>query len=114
MRQHVLRVALAMHTQHTHTQTGFQAILRSKSLKKPFACATWELPVVNSIDPRLVLGGLLFGSGWGITGACPGPAIVALVAKPVPQIVAYCVSMLVGMWVQPVVAPDAAPKPATC
>jgi hypothetical protein len=92
---------------------GFQAILRSKSLKKPFACARWDLPLVNSIDPRLVLGGVLFGVGWGLTGVCPGPGLVALVAKPGPQLAAYCAAMLAGMWIQPVVAPNAAPKLAT-
>jgi uncharacterized protein len=37
-----------------------------------------ELPVSTVIDRRLVLGGVLFGIGWGIGGFCPGPALVAM------------------------------------
>ena len=29
------------------------------------------------IDANTVLGGLLFGAGWGLGGLCPGPAIVS-------------------------------------
>jgi uncharacterized membrane protein YedE/YeeE len=32
------------------------------------------------ITPELVVGGLLFGSGWGLGGVCPGPAIVDFVS----------------------------------
>lgn len=92
---------------------GFQAILRGKAIPKPYAAPRFELPLVNSIDPRLLLGGVLFGVGWGLTGMCPGPAIVAAVAKPVPQVLAYVGGMLGGMWLQGLVAPGAAPKPAT-
>lgn len=30
------------------------------------------------IDARLVTGSAIFGIGWGLTGYCPGPAIVSL------------------------------------
>lgn len=32
----------------------------------------------NGIDRSLILGSALFGIGWGISGICPGPAIVNL------------------------------------
>jgi uncharacterized protein len=32
----------------------------------------------SNIDARLMLGSAIFGVGWGISGYCPGPAIVAL------------------------------------
>jgi len=35
---------------------------------------------VGPIDRRIVLGSLIFGVGWGISGFCPGPAIANLVA----------------------------------
>lgn len=30
------------------------------------------------VDRNLVLGSLLFGAGWGISGLCPGPAVASL------------------------------------
>lgn len=35
-----------------------------------------QLPTATRIDKRLVLGSSLFGTGWGLAGICPGPAIV--------------------------------------
>ena len=35
-----------------------------------------DLPKSKVVDFRLVLGGILFGVGWGIAGYCPGPGIV--------------------------------------
>jgi uncharacterized membrane protein YedE/YeeE len=32
----------------------------------------------GAVDARLVTGAALFGVGWGLSGFCPGPAIVAL------------------------------------
>lgn len=37
-----------------------------------------EIPSSTVIDGRLMVGGLLFGIGWGIGGFCPGPALVAM------------------------------------
>jgi uncharacterized membrane protein YedE/YeeE len=36
------------------------------------------LPSGSIIDGRLILGAALFGIGWGLSGFCPGPAIVSL------------------------------------
>ena len=33
---------------------------------------------LKTIDFRLVVGSALFGIGWGLSGFCPGPAIVSL------------------------------------
>jgi len=51
-----------------------------KTLSKPMALtqvegATFRIPTSTTIDTNLVLGGVCFGLGWGITGLCPGPAI---------------------------------------
>ena len=56
-----------------------------------------EIPTLREIDRRLVVGGVLFGAGWGIGGFCPGPAIVAL-GSGMPAAAVFVVAMLVGMW----------------
>ena len=60
--------------------------------------AEMRLPTERPIDRRLVLGGLLFGVGWGLAGFCPGPALVALGAGE-PKAGIFVVAMLVGMGV---------------
>jgi hypothetical protein len=46
---------------------------------------------------RYVVGGTLFGLGWALTGACPGP-LVALVGAGVPVMLVAIVSALAGTW----------------
>jgi uncharacterized membrane protein YedE/YeeE len=47
---------------------------------------------------RYVVGGLLFGVGWGLTGACPGP-LFALVGSGVGVMAVVLLSALAGAWV---------------
>ena len=42
------------------------------------ACATTQ----GRVDGQLLLGAALFGTGWGATGACPGPLVVIVGAAP--------------------------------
>jgi len=46
---------------------------------------------------RYVAGGAIFGLGWALTGACPGP-LVALVGAGVPAMLVAIVSALGGTW----------------
>lgn len=45
-----------------------------------------------------VYGGLLFGLGWAITGACPGP-LFALIGSGATVIVVTLISAIAGTWV---------------
>ena len=38
----------------------------------------FHLPWRTAIDSRLLIGSALFGVGWGLSGFCPGPALVAV------------------------------------
>jgi uncharacterized protein len=55
-----------------------------------------EIPSNHVIDRRLVLGGVLFGIGWGIGGFCPGPALVAL-GSGLGSAAVFVAAMLAGM-----------------
>jgi len=46
---------------------------------------------------RYIIGGAIFGVGWALTGACPGP-LVALVGSGVPVMIVAVVSALAGTW----------------
>ena len=48
------------------------------------------------MDARLVGGSALFGIGWGLTGYCPGPALVAT-GVGLEQAVAFVLAMGAGM-----------------
>lgn len=55
-----------------------------------------NLPTSRKIDLRLVVGSVLFGIGWGVTGICPGPGLVLLGAG-IPEGIVYVASLLAGM-----------------
>lgn len=55
-----------------------------------------HLPTRKDIDARLVIGSALFGVGWGLSGYCPGPALVSLSSLTVPALT-FGLAMLVGM-----------------
>ena len=38
-------------------------------------------PAQDAIDKRLVVGAAIFGVGWGLSGYCPGPALVSVGAS---------------------------------
>ena len=35
-----------------------------------------SIPTNNTVDIKLILGASLFGIGWGLSGLCPGPAMI--------------------------------------
>lgn len=55
-----------------------------------------EIPTSTVVDRRLLLGGALFGVGWGIGGFCPGPALVALGSGSGSALL-FVAALLVGM-----------------
>ena len=55
-----------------------------------------QIPSNTALDARLIGGSLLFGIGWGLSGVCPGPALVNLGFLSAPAAV-FVVAMLAGM-----------------
>ncbi|HLU77302.1 MAG TPA: YeeE/YedE family protein [Burkholderiales bacterium] len=64
--------------------------------KKTLLGGTMEWPTARHIDRRLVLGSLAFGIGWGLSGFCPGPALIATAAGHSKALV-FTVFMVIGM-----------------
>jgi len=57
------------------TFAGYCLVL---SQPKPLFAERFRLPAAEDIDAPLLGGAALFGIGWGLSGFCPGPAIVSL------------------------------------
>jgi uncharacterized membrane protein YedE/YeeE len=45
--------------------------------RDPWFDIQFHIPARNDVDIQLVLGSALFGVGWGLSGFCPGPALVS-------------------------------------
>lgn len=75
---------------------GVFAFALAKKRTTTFLGDALHLPASRDIDKRLIAGSLLFGTGWGLAGFCPGPAIVSLGAGQ-PKAVVFVLAMLAGM-----------------
>ncbi|MDO9192388.1 MAG: YeeE/YedE family protein, partial [Undibacterium sp.] len=78
------------------TAIVFRWILRRK---KPLFSDQFFLPLAKNIDGKLIVGALIFGIGWGISGYCPGPAIASL-ASPNWETWIFLPAMLAGILLQ--------------
>lgn len=75
------------------TVVAFRFVLRQK---RPLLDEGFSIPTKNDVDGRLLGGATLFGVGWGLSGFCPGPAVVALTTG-LPAVFAFFAAMLAGM-----------------
>jgi len=66
---------------------------------RPLLDADFRLPARRAIDTPLVLGAAIFGIGWGLSGYCPGPALVA-VAGAVNTGLVFLPAMIAGALLQ--------------
>ncbi|MBE9030286.1 YeeE/YedE family protein [filamentous cyanobacterium LEGE 11480] len=82
------------------TVIAFRFVLRRS---QPIFANEFRLPTRRDIDRPLILGAVIFGIGWGISGYCPGPGITALVLgvwNPVLFLGAFIVGSLAHRWYQ--------------
>ena len=61
----------------------------------PLLASTFSLPGKQLSDRRLVGGAVLFGIGWGLSGYCPGPALVSSLCGYESTAV-FCLAMFAG------------------
>ena len=64
----------------------------------PVFTDSFQLPVSTIIDRRLILGAVLFGLGWGLSGYCPGPGLVNALINPNEAMV-FIPALLIGAWI---------------
>ena len=79
----------------TFTVVAFRFVLRRKT---PLIGDKFWVPKRHDVDWKIVTGAAIFGIGWGLSGYCPGPGIVALVLgrwNPVLFVFSLAVGMLV-------------------
>ena len=62
----------------------------------PVLGGSFQIPSRKDFDRSLIIGALLFGSGWGLGGYCPGPAITSLGSGSLNALL-FVVAMGVGM-----------------
>jgi uncharacterized protein len=77
---------------------GVVAFAISKKRTMSFLGQPMRMPTSTDIDKKLILGGVLFGLGWGLAGFCPGPALVSITSLD-PKVLLFVGSMLAGMLV---------------
>jgi len=59
-------------------------------------------PVTAAIDAKLIVGGAIFGTGWGLAGMCPGPLFVnvgAALSNQTLSATSGCGLALLSFWV---------------
>ena len=74
------------------TAVAFRFVLRRPA---PVLGEKFILPTAKNIDGPLVVGAMIFGVGWGISGYCPGPGI-ALLAAPGWETWVFIPAVLLG------------------
>lgn len=63
---------------------------------RPMFDDRFHIPTSSSVDARLVVGAAMFGTGWGLVGLCPGPALAGI-ATGRWEVVLFATAMLAGM-----------------
>lgn len=85
------------------------AYLLSRKMIQPLMHDQFHIPTNRTVDSQLLLGGLLFGAGWGLVGYCPGPAIAGL-AFGTWQTFVFVAAMGVGMWLYRLILDPSLPR----
>ena len=75
---------------------GFRAILQTQTRSQPLCAASYKLPTEHRITTALLVGGVLFGMGWGLVGLCPGTALFNL-GQSDPSYMVWFVALVVGI-----------------
>jgi len=81
------------------------AVLRALGARTICGEPVYVPPKTLGYGVRYAVGGTMFGLGWALTGACPGP-LFALVGNGVTVMAAAILSALAGTWLYGVLRPQ--------
>lgn len=79
--------------------TGAWALLAQR--KRSYFTKTRPRAKSNVINRPLIIGSMLFGAGWALSGLCPGPAIATLGFGGISHLIFFA-AMSLGMAVAPI------------
>jgi uncharacterized membrane protein YedE/YeeE len=82
---------------------GIVAFTFAKKRTTAMLGGVMHMPSKQDLDQKIIVGGILFGLGWGIAGICPGPALVLLGAGSKQGII-FVLAMLIGITVYSVLS----------
>ncbi|MEE9330376.1 MAG: YeeE/YedE family protein [Parvularculaceae bacterium] len=88
------------------TAIGYRLVWRRST---PIFSEQYQLPQNTQIDKNLALGAILFGTGWGLAGLCPGPAIAAISIGGI-KAMTFVVAMIAGIVIFEFVLGNRRPK----
>ena len=75
----------------------YRLILRNE---QPRFTSTFQLPTSQVIDRPLIVGAVIFGLGWGLSGFCPGPGLTSIFSGNVNPIL-FVIGMSAGILTAP-------------
>ncbi len=76
---------------------------RMTRLRAPLVGGSFPAPADPKMSPKLILGSIMFGMGWGLVGLCPGPTIASIGFGGWANLL-FVLAMGVGMALAPFVA----------
>ena len=69
-----------------------------KNKDKPLFNSNFSISTNKEIDKKLIVGSVFFGTGWGLVGLCPGPAISSIALLNISSAI-FVISMFVGFYI---------------
>ncbi len=75
---------------------AYLAFNYAKNKKSTFLGGDFSEIKKREVDKSLIIGSSLFGIGWGLSGICPGPAIVILGLNVINALI-FFIALIAGM-----------------
>ncbi len=87
---------------------GYRLVVRQS---RPLLVGRFSVPKPGRPDGRMLAGAAIFGVGWGLSGLCPGPALVSIATGSL-GIGVFIATMVLGIYLVPTPKPTPAAEPA--